>query len=55
MSDAGKLPLHLQKKEDKLHTALANLRSAYDVAIASEQQLHDTLQRAKQLLDENKY
>ena len=55
MTAAGKLPPHLQKKEEKLHSALASLRSAYNEAIASEQQLHDTLQRAKQLLDENKY
>lgn len=53
--DAGKLPPHLQKQEARLTEALANLRTAYGIAIKAEEQLKDTLQHAKQMLDENNY
>lgn len=54
-AEAGKLPEHLQKQEDKLLVALTNLREAYDLAIKAEEQLKDTLLSAKQTLDENTY
>lgn len=53
--EAGKLPQHLQKQEDKLVAALANLRKAYDLAIQVEEQLKVTLQSVERVLDENKY
>lgn len=49
------LPLHLQRQEAKLVEALQNLRSAYDIAIGAEQQLKETLQHAKFMLDENNF
>lgn len=51
----GKLPPHLQKKEQELSEALANLRAAYDIAIKAEEQLKDTLHLAKETLDQNNY
>lgn len=53
--EAGKLPQHLQKQEDKLVEALANLRKAYDLAIQVEEQLKVTLQSVERVLDENNH
>lgn len=54
-AEAGKLPQHLQKQEDKLMEALTALRGAYDLAIRAEEQLKVTLQNAEKVLDENNY
>lgn len=54
-AEAGKLPQHLQKQEDRLLAALSALRAAYDLAIRAEEQLKVTLQSAERVLDENKY
>lgn len=54
-AEAGKLPEHLQKQEEKLSEALVNLRAAYDLAIRAEEQLKITLQSAEKVLDENNY
>ncbi len=53
--EIGKLPMHLQKQEEKLGEALANLKTAYDIAIGAEEQLKNTLMSAKRMLDENNY
>lgn len=53
--EAGKLPQHLQKQEDRLVEALANLRKAYDLAIQVGEQLKVTLQSVEKVLDENNH
>lgn len=53
--EAGKLPEHLQKQEDRLIEALTNLRAAYTTAIRVEEQLKVTLLSAEKVLDENNY
>lgn len=55
MEEAGKLPERLQKQEERLMEALANLRKAYNLAIQVGEQLKVTLQSVEKVLDENNH